>query len=178
MRTAACQGSRKIHEGTAEGRPFFVGARGFTLTELVVVISIVAILSVYAAARFTGTEFDARAATDRLFAQISFARKVAIGQRRAVCVHLAAAQSVLRYDDGTPGTCNAALSTGVAAPNGPAPFTVGAGATPFGPAGIYRFDALGRYRTSNDLDPGGPLTVTVNGINVFTLERETGYVHP
>jgi len=168
---------RKIHRGTAEGRPFFVAARGFTLTELVVVISIVAILSVYAAARFTGTEFDARAATDRLFAQISFARKVAVGQRRAVCVHLTAAQSVLRYDDNTPGTCNDG-STGVAGPDGAVPFTVAAGPTAFGPPGVYRFDALGRYRTSNDLDPGVPLPITVNATTVFTVEHRTGYVHP
>lgn len=177
MKAARCKGARKVDGGTAEGCPFFVGARGFTLIELVVVIGIVAILSVYAVAKFSGTEFDARAATDRLFAQISFARKVAIGQRRPVCVHLAAGQSVLRYDDVAPGTCDP-TSAGVAAPNGPAPFTVSAGATPFGPAGVYRFDALGRYRTSNDLDPGGALTVTVSGANVFVLERETGYVHP
>jgi prepilin-type N-terminal cleavage/methylation domain-containing protein len=176
MKVARRRGALQVDEGTARGRPFFVGARGFTLVELVVVISIVAILSVYAAARFSGNEFNARAATDRLFAQITFARKVAIGQRRAVCVHLTAAQSVLLYDDAAPGTCNP--GTDVAAPSGPAPFTVAAGATPFGPAGIFRFDALGRYRTANDLDPGGALTVTVSGANVFVLERETGYVHP
>ena len=161
--------------------PFFVDARenGFTLTELVMVIAIVAVIAVFAAPRFSRTVYDTRTVYDELFAQVAYARKAAIAQRRAVCVHLGAAQSVLRYDDNTPGTCNAA-STGVASPGGTAPFTINAGTTVFAPAVVFRFDALGRYLTAGGADPGAALVVTVTGDGApqFTVERGTGYVHP
>jgi len=54
---------------------------------------------------------------------------------------------------------------------------VAAGSATFGPAGIFRFDALGRYRTAGDLAPGAALNVTVNGNAAFSIEQ-TGYAHP
>ena len=144
-------------------------------------IAIVAIIAVVAAARLTRSGFDTRAAFDQLLAQVSYARRTAIAQRRAVCVHLAASTSVLRYDDNTPNTCNAA-STGVASPTGAVPFTFdasGAGAT-FAPAGVFRFDGLGRYRTAAGADPGASLLVSVTGDGTFRfcVDRESGYAYP
>lgn len=154
---------------------------GFTLTELVVVIATVAILTVFATARLTRGSFDTRAMYDQLLAQVSYARKTAIAQRRAVCVHLGGAISVLRYDDNIPGTCSAA-STGVASPVGAAPFSLdasGSGAT-FAPATVFLFDGLGRYRTSMGADPGASLLVSVSGDSTlrFCVDRETGYAYP
>jgi MSHA pilin protein MshC len=162
--------------------PLCISERGFSLTELVIVLVLVGIISVYAAARFDRASLETRAVYDQLFAQIAHARKTAVGQRRAVCVHLDGAQSVLRYDDAVPGTCNP--GNGVPSPVGATPFTVAAGTTAFTavPAlpQVLRFDPAGRYLTAAGGIPGASLVVTVtgDGAHQLTVERESGYVHP
>ena len=165
----------------APRHPLFAGASGFTLTELVIVIILISILSVYAASRLSRTEFETRAVYDQLVAQIAHARRIAVAQRRAICVHLDAAQSVLRYDDAAPGTCSA--GSGVASPVGATPFTVAAGnaaftAVPALPL-VLRFDPAGRYLTANGAIPAVSVVVTVagDGARQLTVERESGYVH-
>jgi MSHA pilin protein MshC len=160
--------------------PFFFRARGFTLVELVVVISIVVILSVFAAARLTRSGFETRALYDQLLAQVAYARKTAVAQRRPVCVHLSAGASVVRYGETSPAACNVG-GAGVASPVGPAPFTLSAPAgNVLAPTGVIRFDGLGRYRTETDGTPPAPLVVSVTGDGTFQfcVDRETGYAYP
>lgn len=166
----------------ARRHPFFFRAAGFTLAELVIVIILISIISVYAASRLDRFTFETRTVYDQLAAQLAHARRMAIAQRRAVCVHIDAGQSVLRYDDVAPGTCNG--GNGVPSPVGATPFTVAAGnaaftAVPALPQ-VVRFDPAGRYLTAAGGVPGASLLITVTGDGTHRLvvERETGHVHP
>ncbi len=150
---------------------------GFTLAELVTVIVIVSVISIYAASRLSGEFARTRASYDQLLVQVQYARKTAMAQRRFVCVHVAAAQSQLYY--GTGVACPA--TTGVASPALQVPYTVNAASgTSFAPASTLQFDGQGRYLTAAGADPGANRTITVSGDGsyAFTVERDTGYVHP
>jgi MSHA pilin protein MshC len=60
---------------------------GFTLLELVLVIVILGIISVFVAPTFTGTSgVDARGFHDETLAYLRYAQKTAIAQRHSVCV--------------------------------------------------------------------------------------------
>jgi MSHA pilin protein MshC len=158
----------------------FFYRRGFSLIELIAVILVVSIIAVVATVRFSGDYADMRAIHDRLLAQVQYARKAAIAQRRAVCVHIGGAQSRLFYSNGAGNACPAA--TGVAAPTGEVPFTVTA------PGGMalaavvspFQFDALGRYRTAGGGATAAPnvVSVTADGTLQFSVQNDTGYVHP
>jgi MSHA pilin protein MshC len=153
---------------------------GFTLVELVMVISIAAILAVFAGSRLGGSYANTAKYYQQLMAQITYARKTAIAQRLPVCVHIAVGQSSVYYAGGGGTTCPA--SSGVMSPSGQAPFNVTApsGTSVTAGTGNIMFDATGRYLTSAGATPGGALTVTVSGEGTYnlTIERETGYVHP
>ena len=149
---------------------------GFTLAELIAVIAIVGVLSVVAASRLSGTFANTRGFYDQVFAEVQYARKTAIAQRRAIFVRIEAANSRLCYIAADPCTAG----TAVASPTGQSPFTV---TTPAGVAitvATFQFSALGEYLTSAGAVPGASLTVTVSGEGnySFTVERDTGYVHP
>ena len=154
-----------------------IQAAGFTLAELVTVIVIVSVVSIYAASRLSGEFARTRASYDELLVQVQYARKTAMAQRRFVCVHIAAAQGQLYY--GTGAACPAA--SGVASPASQVPYTVNAGSgVSFAPASTLQFDGQGRYLTAAGTDPGANFTITVSGDGSFsfTVERDTGYVHP
>jgi MSHA pilin protein MshC len=111
-----------------------------------------------------------------LLSQVQYARKVAVAQRRAVFVRIAAAQSRLCYSAG--GACTGA--DGVSSPTGEVPFRV---AVPSGVtvgAATFQFDGLGRYRDAAGAATTVPLLVSVAGEGTlqFTVEHETGYVRP
>ena len=66
-------------------------ARGFTLTELVMVIVIIGILAVIVAPRFMSSQpFETRGFYDEAQAVVRYAQKVAIAQRRTIFVCVAA----------------------------------------------------------------------------------------
>ncbi len=116
-------------------------------------------------ASFTGGFARTRGFYDELLSQVQYARKLAIAQRRSVFVRIDAAQSLLCYN--AAGECS-----GVAGPNGAAPFTVGIPTGVTVTAATVEFDGLGRYPAA------GPLTITVTGDGslTFTVEHDTGYV--
>jgi MSHA pilin protein MshC len=167
--------------------------RGFTLTELVLVLVIVAILSVFVVTRLTGTFAGTRAYYDGVTAVVQYGRKAAIAQRRPVFVEVDGAARRVRL-------CYAAASCAGAdaVPGPPSPTATGSGLDvtftqlPFSvtaasgvsvsaaPISTFQFDALGRVLTSAGADPGGNLTLTVSGegTHTLTVERDTGYVHP
>jgi MSHA pilin protein MshC len=142
-------------------------SRGFSIAELVAVILIVSIMSAVAITRFNDGFAQTRGFYDELLAQVQYARKAAVAQRRSVFVRIGAADSLLCYN--AAGACN-----GVVGPNGTVPFRV---AVPAGVAptpAVFEFDGLGRYPAA------APLVVTVAGEGnlQFTVEHETGYVRP
>jgi MSHA pilin protein MshC len=150
---------------------------GFSLVELVVIIVIVGIISIVASAGISGSATQTRGFYDELLSQVQFARKVAVAQRRPVCVHIGAAQSSLFYSNALGNACPA--TAGVGAPTGGVPFTVTvpAAVTPLNPV-TFQFDALGRYRDQVGGATAAPLVVSVAGDGDYqlTIQHETGYV--
>ena len=146
------------------------------MAELIAVIVVVGILSVFAMSRLSGSFATTRGFYDQLLSQVQYARKVAIAQRRLVFVRVDAAQSRLCYSAG--GGCTG--GDAVSSPTGEAPFRV---AVPPGVtlgAATFQFDGLGRYRDAAGAATITPLVITVAGENTlqFSVEHETGYVRP
>lgn len=147
-------------------------AAGFTLTELVMVMVIAAILSAFAIARINTQSFDTEGFANQVSATLRYAQKIAISQRRNVAVAISAGAVALTYPDAP--LSGAALHK----PPGVDPFTVSkpSGATLTGTlvGTTVTFSALGKP------SPGGG-TIIVSGGDIapitITIEAETGYVH-
>jgi MSHA pilin protein MshC len=145
-------------------------SRGFTLVELIVILVVVGVLSIFVATRTPDAAARTRAFHDELLSQVQFARKVAVAQRRAVAVRIDGAESLLCYN--AAGACS-----GVASPSGQVPFRI---AVPAGVAvdvATFQFDALGRPRNAANALLAAQLVVNVSGDGNFPLlvEHETGY---
>ncbi len=141
--------------------------RGFTLTELVVVIMVLGALAVVALPRFADqTDFTVQGTVDQAASALRYAQKAAIAARSDVLVTFGANGFTACFASGGSCTANVVDPTrgtqlGV---SGDASVTVG-GAS-------FSFDALGRPST-------GATAVTVSGggmTRTVTVEAETGYV--
>jgi MSHA pilin protein MshC len=144
------------------------------LPELVAVLVIVGILSVVAIARMSSGFATTRGVFDQLLAQVQYARKVAIAQRRPVFVRIGATQARLCYS--VAGACSG--GDGVASPTGEVPFKVDIPAGTSVSLATFQFDALGRTRDAAGAPTAAPLAVSVTGEGSlqFTIEHDTGYV--
>ena len=155
-------------------------AAGFTLAELISVIMIVAILMAVAVPRFvTKSGFESRGFYDQAQAVVRYAQKIAIAQRRTLYVNITSSRLGVCYDPGCashvppPVAYQASELSNCA--NDPNWLCVGApSGNGLSPAGTFSFDGLGRSNLP------AALTVTVSGDmnRLFTVEPETGYVHP
>ena len=165
-----------------DGNSFGAGARGcppglrnqhgFTLVELVMVMIIVGILAVFAAPRFFDADiFKSRGFADQVQASLRYAQKVAIAQRRNVCVELTANDITLKI--ASAGGAASACDTNLISPTGESPYKIN---TPSASIALayssanFGFNALGRTAASQ--------TITISGAtNPIVVEAETGYVH-
>src|SRR3989338_2309849 len=83
---------------------------GFTLVELIMTMVIVGILAVFAAPRFFGADiFKSRGFADQIQASLRYAQKIAIAQRRNVCVTIAG--NSLSLATGATAACCTPLSS-------------------------------------------------------------------
>ena len=146
-------------------------AIGFTVVELIVVITIAGIIALVAIPRFTGTgTFQSRGFYDSAKSVVRFAQKTAIAWRRDVfvCVTVAGVSAGTAAGCATPiinpVTGNALSAT---APSG-VTLTLAA----------FSFDSAGRP------NPNAAVTITLTSTiaddpaRQIVVERETGYVHP
>ena len=146
---------------------------GFTLAELIAVILIVGILSVSATAFFGRGSFDTAGYADLAQAQVTYARKVAIAQRRTTTVTIGA--NTISLTVCTDAACTSSVA--VPSPSGSGGFTSTA------PSGVtistspntpsFTYDALGRPSFAGNV----VVTISGSGSYPFTIEQETGYVH-
>lgn len=149
--------------------------RGFSLVELITVMVIVGILAVSALPRFFDKNtFDSRGFYDQTISTLRYAQKLAIAQRRFVCVAFAANSITLTYDAVAPGVAHTAATcpgTALTSSTGITPYTVTApgGVTLSGYAD-FNFSALGK--------PSAAQSILVSDYpTAITVETETGYVH-
>jgi len=167
--------------------PFFFSGRGFTLPELVLVIVIVAVLSVVAFSRLSGSFAGTRGYYDGATALIQYARKLAIAQRRAVYVQVAAGSVTLCYAAAAP--CASPVPSPPVSPASANPLSVSFSTSPSlsvtAPSGVssapvvtFQFSALGAYLDNAGAEPGANLAITVSGegSHTLTVHRVTGYV--
>jgi MSHA pilin protein MshC len=146
-------------------------APGFTIIELIVTISIAALLAAIVVPRFVGTDsFRSRGFYDSAKSVVRFAQKAAIAWRREVFVCV------------TAGGISAGAAAGCATPimnpvtGDPLGATAPSGVT-LTPA-AFSFDSAGRP------NPNAAVTITLTStiaddpVRQIVIERETGYVHP
>jgi len=152
--------------------------RGFTLVEMVVVIVILGILAAVAVPRIIGRgAFDELGFADQVRASIRYAQKIAIAERREICLVFTANSVALQRTvaPAIPGSaCDPANPVNL--PGSSAPYIVAAAPiTGIGlasaPAG-FGFDGMGRPVPN----AAASVTVTGQGVRVITVAAETGYV--
>lgn len=138
---------------------------GFTLPELVIVISLVAILSAYAVAQINVTSFDTEGYATSVGASLRYAQRLAVTQRRTVAVKIDGNVLTLCYTD---ISCSGGA---VHEPPGMAAYTVTA------PTGVTIADENIYFSPLGRPDAGKTLTITGDVTRTITIEAETGYVH-
>ncbi|MCZ8292214.1 MAG: GspH/FimT family protein [Hylemonella sp.] len=147
---------------------------GFTVIELVMVLILLGVISLFVAPQLNSRDFEVRGFHDETLALMRYAQKTAIAQRRTVCVTFGPGSATL--------TIVAAAGSSVcpggsfAGPRGEIPATVSArsGVAYVVQPGDFSFDGLGQpsaARTFEVAGDGTPLGRTI------TVEATTGYVH-
>ena len=141
---------------------------GLTLVELVMVMVIVGILAAAVAPRFYDADvFKSRGFADQVQATLRYAQKVAIAQRRNVCVAFPTANSVTLTYDPCPGGSVLLSPSGDSYPISSVSATHSAT-----PAETFYFNALGKPSSSVNQ------TITISNVaSSIVVEAETGYVH-
>lgn len=132
---------------------------------------IIGIIAAVAAPRFFDNNvFQSRGFADQVQASLRYAQKIAIAQRRFVCVDLSSNTITLTIDTApiTTAHTTAACGTALTLPSGGAYSISRAGVTITPAPASFNFDALGKPNA------GASLLV---GTTTITVEAETGYVH-
>lgn len=152
--------------------------RGFTLIELILILTLVGILAVAAIPRFFNQQdFQDKGFYDQTLAILRYGQKAAIAQRRTVCVAFTSTTVTLTIAGSAgSGVCDTALVS----PTGASPFAVTAGgtATFSSVPANFKFNSLGQPLAANDSLLGATQTITVSRVGDMKVEAETGYVHP
>jgi MSHA pilin protein MshC len=158
---------------TDRNRRARAGSVGYTLIELVVVISIGGILAAFVAPRFFDQQtFSQRGYADELAAALRGTQKAAVITGCPARLVLAAASYAASQQAASGNTCNAAdasWSTAVIGGDGSAISGTAPSGTSAGPAGTFLFDSQGRLSSS----PGATVTV---GTHTVSIDATTGFV--
>lgn len=151
--------------------------RGFTLPELVIVMVLAGIISVFVLPKLSALMgFGGDAWRDQLMAVMRYAQKVAISHRRMVCVTVGSGTASLRIATSRGATaCDAALP----GPDGSSEFGKSDSAVvTVSPAlgGPLYFQADGRVTTDAQGSTTTQHTFTIQGAPALVLHGETGHV--
>ena len=149
------------------------GAGGYTLVELVVVMTVAGILAAYIAPRFWNQQsFSDRGYADELAAALRATQKAAVITGCPARLTLAAGSYVAAQQAASGNTCNAAdtsWATPLLGADGSAIQDTAPANTTASPAGAFQFDTQGRLAAS----PGATITV---GTHTITIVAATGLV--
>lgn len=154
--------------------------RGFTLVELVLVLTIAGVLAAVAVPRMVDrTAFQTHGGAAEIRTALRYAQKLALAKSREVCVTTNPTGLALRFEHpSVPGTaCNQDVVRlgGNPSPTPPAVTTY----TVTLPAGIGLTSTLANFSfdTQGRPNPNISLNLTVGGSAPVTVEPDTGYVH-
>jgi MSHA pilin protein MshC len=150
-------------------------SHGFTLVELIIVISLMGILGAIAASRMvTSQGFASRGFYDEAQAVVRYAQKTAIAWHRTIIVCVSSTQvSAISSND-----CSAVTPTYVPHPlnpNNPLKTQPAPSGVTLSPTGSFSFDSGGR--------PSAATTITLNSTDTddparqIIVAAETGYVY-
>jgi MSHA pilin protein MshC len=146
---------------------------GYTLVELVVVITITGILSAYIAPRFwTQQTFSDRGYVDELAAALRSTQKAAVITGCAAQLTLSTSNYVARQQAPSGNACNpgdATWPTPLLSADGSAIQNTAPANTTASPTGVFRFDTQGRLSSS-------PATTITVGTHTITILAGTGLV--
>jgi MSHA pilin protein MshC len=148
-------------------------SRGYTLVELVVVITIAGVLAAFISPRFwTQQTFNGRGYTDELGAALRSAQKAAVITGCPAIVTLSASSYTASQQAAAGNACNTAdtsWSTPLLAADGSAIQNTAPAGTTASPAGVFQFGTQGQLVSS----PGTTITV---GSDTITIDPVTGLV--
>jgi MSHA pilin protein MshC len=160
--------------------------RGFTLVELVTVLTLAGVLAAVAGPRMVDrTAFQTHGGAAEIRTALRYAQKLALAKHREVCVNLSPTGLALMLEDPVvPGAtvCNQDVKRigGNPSPTPPPPavttytVTLPTGIGLISSLPTFSFDNLGRPSPNASVN----LTVgTVGGSAPVTVEADTGYVH-
>ena len=151
------------------------GARfeGYTLVELVVVITIAGILAAYIAPRFwTQQTFSDRGYVDELAAALRSTQKAAVFTGCAAQLTLSTSSYVARQQAASGNACNpndTTWPTPLLSADGSAIQNTAPANTTASPSGVFHFDTQGRLSSS-------PATTITVGTHTITILAGTGLV--
>jgi len=154
----------------------FKSQRGFSLPELIAVLLLVGILSVFAIPRLQGAlSFRGDGWRDQIVASLRYAHKVAISHRRLVCASIAADSVSLSIASANPATsCDTPL-VGVDG-QALAADSQGGSAASISPSGPLYFQPSGRVSTDGAGSSAATRTITLAGQTPIVVVGETGHV--
>ena len=152
---------------------------GFTLVELIIVIVLLGVLAVVAAPRIFNTgDFNTMGFKDQTLSLLRYAQKVAIAQRRTVCVTFTISTAQLRIASAAE---TASCNTDLTGPQGESPAAVIAksGVSYASVPAAVQFNGLGQpFNSVTGAALAVASTITVAGAaTAITIEPGTGYVH-
>jgi MSHA pilin protein MshC len=149
------------------------GSKGFTLVELVVVMTVIGILAVTLGPRFfTQSVFSQRGYADELASALRFAQKAAVSSECPTQLTLTSTTYVATQQAASGNSCNPSdttWSTPVMGADGAAIQGSAPANTTASPLGNFQFDGQGRLASS----PGTTLTI---GARTITIVPGTGFV--
>ncbi|MDP1928480.1 MAG: prepilin-type N-terminal cleavage/methylation domain-containing protein [Thiobacillus sp.] len=152
--------------------------RGFTLVELVLMLTIVGVLAAVAAPRMVDrTAFQDHGAAAEVRTALRYAQKLAMAKNRDVCVTRTPAPSLALSFSLTAGGGGACASP-VLRPDGGGNYVVTppAGITLTSSLAVFRFNPQGQPVSNTGVLLNIVTTLTVGGSVPVTVTRETGYV--